>query len=178
MQVVSLKCVNCGAGLEVKPDIEDFACGYCGVSQHVERSGGIVSLRRVEETLDEVKLGTNRAASEFALTRLRSDLSAICAQRDKAIKSLREADARNSSLVGWGIIIGAAVAIWMYGWWSVPIIMAGLIFAFQVVKPVTKQVKRIEANAQAKMEPLMVQIERHQAIVDSYDFGTQDAKNS
>jgi predicted RNA-binding Zn-ribbon protein involved in translation (DUF1610 family) len=44
MKIHSLKCVNCGAALEVKQDIENFACGYCGVQQQVERSGGTIAL--------------------------------------------------------------------------------------------------------------------------------------
>jgi hypothetical protein len=172
MKIVSLKCVHCGAGLEVKPDISDFACGYCGVQQQVERSGGIVALRRLEETLDDVKQGTSRAASELALRRLQADVAAICAKRDREVRALREADARNSALIGWAIIIGAIVAVVAYGWWSIPIIIGGVVFGFQFVTTVTKQVKRIEANAQAQIEPLMAQIARHQSIVDSYDFGT------
>lgn len=173
MMIISLKCVQCGAGLEVKPEIDDFACGYCGVQQHVERGGGVVSLRRMEETLDDVKLGTNRAASEFALRRLHADLNAICAWRDSEVKALRKADDRNSTLIGWGIIIFAIYSIVQYGWWAVPIILGGLIMVSQLVQSVTKKVKRVEATAAAKIEPLQVQIARHQAVVDAYDFGTQ-----
>ncbi|KQZ43890.1 hypothetical protein [Duganella sp. Root1480D1] len=173
MMIISLKCVQCGAGLEVKPEIDDFACGYCGVQQHVERGGGVVSLRRMEETLDDVKIGTNRAASEFALRRLHADLNAICAWRDSEVKALRKADDRNSTLIGWGIIIFAIYSIVQYGWWAVPIILGGLIMVSQLVQSVTKKVKRVEATAAAKIEPLQVQIARHQAVVDAYDFGTQ-----
>lgn len=177
MKAVSLKCLNCGAGLEVKPDIEDFACGYCGVQQHVERSGGIVSLRRVEETLDEVKLSTNRAASELALTRLRSDLSAIRARRDNEVIAVRKLGSVINTLMGWGLFIVAVYGLTQFDLWAVPIIIAGLIFVIGAIGPRAKRIKRIEASAEARMEPLRVQIERHQAIIDSYDFGTP-AENS
>ncbi len=127
----------------------------------------------MEETLDDVKLGTNRAASEFALRRLHADLNAICAWRDSEVKALRKADDRNSTLIGWGIIIFAIYSIVQYGWWAVPIILGGLIMVSQLVQSVTKKVKRVEATAAAKIEPLQVQIARHQAVVDAYDFGTQ-----
>lgn len=172
MQVVSLKCVNCGAGLEVKQDIEDFACGYCGIQQHVERGGGIVSLRRVEETLDEVKLGTNRAASELALTRLRSDLSAVRAKRDKEVSAIRYAGSVINTLMGWGLFIVAVYGLTQFDFLSVPIIIAGLIFVIGAIRPRAKRIKQIEASAEARMELLREQIARHQAIVDSYDFGT------
>ncbi len=174
MKIFSLKCVNCGAALEVKQDIDEFACGYCGVQQHVERGGGIVSLRRLEDALDDVKLGTNRAASELALSRLHADVNAICARRDSEIKALRTADEKNNSLIGWGIIIGIGLAIYAYGWWSIPVIIGGLVFGSFFIKSVKKDIRMIEARAAARIEPLKEQIARHQSIVDSYDFGTHD----
>ena len=172
MKAVSLKCLNCGAGLEVKPDIEDFACGYCGVQQHVERGGGIVSLRRVEETLDEVKLSTSRAASELALARLRSDLSAIRAKRDREVITIRKVGSAINTLMGWAMFIVAVYGLTQFNWWAAPVVVAGLVFVIAAIGPRAKTIKRIEANAEARMELLRVQIARHQAIVDAYDFGT------
>src|SRR5262249_5235979 len=40
--VVSLKCVSCGAALDVRPDDEVFHCRYCGSAQAVHREGGVV----------------------------------------------------------------------------------------------------------------------------------------
>lgn len=47
MKVLSLKCVNCGAGIEVGPETDTFACSYCGTQQLVKRSGGIVVLQKL-----------------------------------------------------------------------------------------------------------------------------------
>lgn len=176
MKALSLKCANCGAGLEISQEIDTFACSYCGVQQIVERSGGIVSLRRLEETLDAVKQGTNRAASELALTRLQTDLSAICAQRDKEMFALRTADERNKSIIGWSIIISEIAAIALFGWWSILVIVAGLFLAWRFNTPVSEKTKTVEANAEAKIAALKAQIARHQAIIDSYDFGSQGKK--
>jgi ribosomal protein S27AE len=77
MKVVSLKCVNCGASLEIGPHVDNFACGYCGTKQRVDRGGGIVSLRKIETTLSEVRQATDRTASELALVRLQGDLSSL-----------------------------------------------------------------------------------------------------
>jgi ribosomal protein S27AE len=77
MKVVSLKCVNCGASLEIGPHVDNFACGYCGTQQRVDRGGGIVSLRKIETTLSEVRQATDRTASELALVRLQGDLSSL-----------------------------------------------------------------------------------------------------
>jgi len=170
MKAISLKCVNCGAGLEIGPDTTSFACGYCGTQQLVERGGGIVSLRRLEDTLDEVKLGTNRAASELALARLKAEAAAICAQRDNEIRAIRASDDRGSTLLGWGIIIGVIAAIAMFGWWSIPIVAFGLFFVVKFAKSASGDVKKIAATAEEKLAPLNTQIARHQKIIDAYDF--------
>lgn len=175
MKILSLKCVNCGAGLEVKQDISDFACGYCGVQQQVERSGGIVALRRVEETLDDVKLGTNRTASELALARLQSDIAAIYAERDRAVSALRAADHKNNVFIGWGSILLVAFSVGIFGpLWGLPVIAVGIFFGSRFIKSVSKEIKTAKVNAEAKVAPLKAQIARHQSIIDSYDFRTQD----
>jgi len=175
MKILSLKCVNCGAGLEVKQDISDFACGYCGIQQQVERSGGIVSLRRVEEALDDVKLGTNRTASELAIARLRADIAAIYTRRDNAVKVLRAADQKNKVFIGWGAGLLAVFSIGILGpLLSMPAIAVGVFFGSRFIKSTTKEVKAVQANAEAEAAPFKAQIARHQSIIDSYDFGTED----
>ena len=59
--------------------METFACGYCGTSQHVVRSGGTVSLQ-LGEAIAKVQRGTDRTASELAVRRLKEDLAEIESQ--------------------------------------------------------------------------------------------------
>jgi DNA-directed RNA polymerase subunit RPC12/RpoP len=33
--IISLKCPNCGAGISVTPELDVFACGYCGAHMGV-----------------------------------------------------------------------------------------------------------------------------------------------
>jgi len=175
MKILSLKCVNCGAGLEVKQDISDFACGYCGIQQQVERSGGIVSLRRVEQALDDVKLGTNRTASELAINRLQADIAGVYAQRDHVVKVLRAADHKNNVFIGWGSILLVAFSFGIFGpLWGLPVIVVGVFFGQRFIKSVSKEIRAAQVNAEAKVAPLKAQIARHQSIIDSYDFGAQD----
>lgn len=70
---ISLKCSNCGANLEITPDMETFACGYCGASQMVTRSGGTVSLRLLTESISRVQAGTDKTAAELAIRRLKEE---------------------------------------------------------------------------------------------------------
>lgn len=171
MKIHSLKCVNCGAGLDVSQDINTFACSYCGVQQEVERSGGIVSLRRLEESLDAVRSGTSRTASELAISRLQADVLSIRTQRDNEIRALHDADNKSNSVIGWTVIIGVIAAIMLFGWWSMLVIAIGLVIGWRYIPSNAGKAKIIAAHAEANIEPLQVQIARHQSIIDSYDFG-------
>jgi DNA-directed RNA polymerase subunit RPC12/RpoP len=83
--VLKLACVNCGAPLEIGPDLDSFACGYCGSRQQVERKGGTVALRKVENAINAVQRGTDRTAAELAMPRLRAELAERQAARGSAL---------------------------------------------------------------------------------------------
>jgi predicted RNA-binding Zn-ribbon protein involved in translation (DUF1610 family) len=71
---VSLTCPNCGGKLEITPDLERFACAYCGAEHIVRRGGGIVSLQPVTEAIGKVQAGVDRTASELAIKRLKEEI--------------------------------------------------------------------------------------------------------
>lgn len=71
--ILHLKCINCGAGLEISPDMNQFACGYCGVGQLVERKGGTVALKHVTDAISKVQVGTDKTAAELAIRRLQDE---------------------------------------------------------------------------------------------------------
>lgn len=50
-----------------------FACGYCGASQMVARSGGTISLRLLTEGIAKVQAGTDKTAAELAIRRLKEE---------------------------------------------------------------------------------------------------------
>lgn len=79
--VVSLKCVSCGAALDITIDMDVFACAYCGTQQVVKRSGGAVSLRLVREAISRVQRGTDRTAAELAIRRINEELLGIAKER-------------------------------------------------------------------------------------------------
>jgi len=179
MKILSLKCVNCGAGLEIKQDVSDFACGYCGIQQQVERSGGIVALKRVEEALDDVKLGTNRTASELAIARLQADIAGVYAERDKVIKVLRAADHKNNVFIGWGLLFLLAFSMGIFGpLWGMPVLALGVVFGSRFVKSKSQEIRAAQVKAEKLIEPFRAQIARHQSIIDSYDFAPGIRRNA
>jgi len=89
--VVVLSCTNCGAKLEIYPDVERFACGYCGTELIVLRRGGTVALKAVTDAIREVQIGTDRTAAELAIVRLSAELAELEKQRT-AMASGRSGD--------------------------------------------------------------------------------------
>jgi predicted RNA-binding Zn-ribbon protein involved in translation (DUF1610 family) len=78
--IITLTCPSCGGKLEITNEIDRFACGYCGVEHIVNRGGGIVSLKPVLESLQDVKIGVDRTAAELAIPRLESEISELTAR--------------------------------------------------------------------------------------------------
>lgn len=73
VRIVSLKCPQCGGALQVSPEMQHFACGYCGGSVVVSRSGGTISLG-LEQVLANVQKGTDKTAAELAIPRLEREI--------------------------------------------------------------------------------------------------------
>jgi DNA-directed RNA polymerase subunit RPC12/RpoP len=107
LEVISLKCANCGANLEVKLETTSFACGYCGISQIVERHGGTVSLKLLTNAISKVQVGTDKTAAELAIRRLKEEMEQVNAQY-RVIDSRFKNDVNSNIkgfLFGGGIIV-------------------------------------------------------------------------
>ena len=76
LKIIPMKCASCGSALEITPEMTTFACGFCGVSQLVERSGGTISLR-LSDAIKQVQVGTDKTAAELALKRLGRELENV-----------------------------------------------------------------------------------------------------
>lgn len=76
--MVKLSCKSCGAKLELTDDIDRFTCAHCGSEWLVNRSGGIISLKALEENLEKVERHTEATskhteiiADEIRIKRIR-----------------------------------------------------------------------------------------------------------
>ncbi|MDP4074451.1 hypothetical protein [Acidovorax sp. A1169] len=88
--LLTLSCANCSAPLEVAADLERFTCSYCGTAQIVERSGGVVSTRKLEAAISAVQRGTDRTAAELAMPRLNRELDELMEQRAQVVHRLQQ----------------------------------------------------------------------------------------
>jgi ribosomal protein S27E len=76
-EFIKLKCQNCGGNLDVYGDMERFACAYCGTEMIVQRRGGTVALKLVQEAIKKVQVGTDKTMAELALVRLNDELKPL-----------------------------------------------------------------------------------------------------
>lgn len=75
LPLLNLACANCSAPLQIGDDLERFTCSYCGTAQIVERSGGVISTKKITSAIHAVQRGTDRTAAELAIPRLTKELA-------------------------------------------------------------------------------------------------------
>jgi hypothetical protein len=63
--MVKLSCKSCGAKLELTDNIDRFSRAHCGAEWIVNRSGGIVSLKAVEEGIGKIAESTKEIVQEI-----------------------------------------------------------------------------------------------------------------
>lgn len=112
----SLTCPSCGGKLQVSKDLDRFACGYCGNELIVRRSGGVVSIAPVIDSLKEVKVGVDKTASELAIVRLKNEIQNLAQQRDEILEKYPSKTKMNilvpfTFLVGLAAIVSSAIEI-------------------------------------------------------------------
>lgn len=114
IRTIMLKCPSCGAALEVTPDLERFACGYCGIEQIVQRKGGTVALRLITEAIARVQTGTDRTAAELAIKRT-SDEIELLNRKLSNLNFSRVVPALSVPLIPFGLIFGHMSKV-AFGW--------------------------------------------------------------
>ncbi|WP_332852467.1 hypothetical protein [Duganella sp. S19_KUP01_CR8] len=180
MKVLSLKCENCGATLDVDHSMSSVVCDYCRGEQLVERGEEDISLPEQEEMLADASanLIMKRMASERAIERFESDILEICEERDSNIQALQGTESKQGCLGLSFLLVGIAVTLILLDaysiplWFAIPVGFILLVLMGVFLGPRKETEKTIAAKAAAKMAPLEEQIARHQAIIDSCDYGT------
>jgi predicted RNA-binding Zn-ribbon protein involved in translation (DUF1610 family) len=74
---ITLSCPSCGHKLQITEDIDRFACAACGNEHIVNRSGGVVTLKPIIDSIQKVQVGVDKTASELAIVRLKNEIGEI-----------------------------------------------------------------------------------------------------
>ena len=112
MKTVILKCPSCGSGLEITPDLDQFACSYCGTEQIVQRNGGVIVLKLLTEAIGNVQRGTDATAAELAIQRLEGDLAKT--EQERILLELRIAKARREAFTFGSIVFVGLLLVSLY----------------------------------------------------------------
>ena len=109
--MIKLTCHSCGGKLEITDDIERFTCGHCGNEWIVNRAGGIVSLKAIEENLSKVQEHTKETAGhskiladQVKLKAIKERITTLSAEANKINKNPhKKNDKKNDFLskTGW-----------------------------------------------------------------------------
>ncbi len=105
---VNLKCLNCGANLKITENIFEFACQYCGASQIVQRTGGIVALKFLSDKIDRVQNLVDKTAAELKIQRLNNQIDDL---EEKHTKLLEATNNIKSAIYWVAVILLFAIAI-------------------------------------------------------------------
>ena len=97
--------------MEITTEMTSFACGYCGASQIVERQGGTISLRLIEDAIGKVQVGTDKTAAELAIKRLGAELIAVEETYNQTLDAKRKQLDTNGQVFAVVWIIGVIVGL-------------------------------------------------------------------
>ena len=182
LRVLTLRCPSCAAQLEVAPDMEHFACGYCGTQQIVERRGGTVALKLIGDAIARVQAGTDKTASELAIVRLEKELAQANGRLNATMASaaleahsiqvnklapgiLGSVFAGFILIVGIGSVIGSGVGLAIGG----AVAIVGCLMTQQYVNKlkadIDKRTGSAVKTAQEQVSRIREQLDHHRTIV-------------
>jgi DNA-directed RNA polymerase subunit RPC12/RpoP len=158
MRILKLACPSCGADLEISPEMEAFACGYCGSQQMVQRRGGTVALKLVTDAISKVQVGTDRTAAELAIQRLQKEIDALTIRRQQAIDAVTTVSKASDTSAGMFLLIcGAADLLFAIVTGSEWDILAGLVLFTGLGAIIVYVAFRILGTGEAKVRGMKKQ---------------------
>ncbi|PKL40160.1 MAG: hypothetical protein CVV41_20305 [Candidatus Riflebacteria bacterium HGW-Riflebacteria-1] len=170
ISLITLKCSNCSASLQISDKLDRFICNYCGTEHALLHNAGGFFFRRLEEKLDNLEKATEKGNAELAIKRLRSDLATrthqfevVVSEKEDLMQMLdsRRADAITSIVVT-TVIQAAILAI------NFPLhiyAVAQLVVVINVFYQMS-QIGRIQKERQKIAETFRPELERIRGDID------------
>jgi hypothetical protein len=154
-EFITLSCPSCGNKLQITKDIDKFARAACGNEHIVNRSGGIITLKPVLESINQVREGVDKTASELAIVRLTSEIGSLESRVNKLVeekKSLIKPKADDLiALSIIGLIVGVFVFLAAINGSNSALIFISIIFIIgMIVLYIYRHNKVIRENTRRK----------------------------
>lgn len=164
-----MRCSGCGATLDIKPDMEVFACAYCGMNQRVERGGGTITLTAIDKKIDFIHRGVDRTAAELALPRLEREIQQVEVDRQSRLQAAQK-DPANAN--GWAVaMFFVFLALTFFVWWKASVGWAVIPFFLCMAaggslhRP--EAAKRINEDCDKRAQRLRDQLAANRRLLDS-----------
>lgn len=87
--MISLTCPTCSHKLQITDDIERFVCKYCENEHIVKRSGGIISLVPITESIRAVGAKLDRVNIQLEIQRLTQEREILTRQALAQLELIR-----------------------------------------------------------------------------------------
>lgn len=154
--------------LQIKPEMDVFACAYCGTNMRVAREGGAVMLKALVRSVASVRQGVDRTAAELAIPRLRREIREAEKSRDARVAEAKTAAEQLSTpavLIAYAFFAIAIATWWFFstGWALIPLFI-GLSFGSVKASPDNSAAVAKECNF--KIAELQRQLAIHRSTVD------------
>lgn len=161
---IKLSCGNCGAGLDVYDDMEQFACGYCGTEMAVQRRGGTVVLNSATPATPKAPSGPDQTTADSVLMRLKEEAADVSTRYDAMLKNKSEQSKRAYILAVSLLVIGFLA---IRSGYSLGIGLCLLLAGIFTISCIRRNDKKVQANARelhAKLDVLNGRIEDHRLV--------------
>ncbi|KAF1080513.1 MAG: hypothetical protein GQF41_2923 [Candidatus Rifleibacterium amylolyticum] len=168
--LITLKCSNCSASLQISDKLDRYICNYCGTEHALLHNSGGFYFRRLEEKLDNLEKITEKGNAELAIKRLRSDLTTRTHQYEVMIKEkddlMRLLESRRSDAVSTIIVAAVAQAAILTVNFPLQIYSAAqLAVVFTMIYQLS-QISKIQTERQKTAEKFRPELERIRDDID------------
>lgn len=184
IKLITLKCSNCSALLQLSDKLGRFICNYCGAEQLLVNGADGFFFKRLEDKLESLEKTTEKGNVELALKRLREDLRLKMVQLEELKIEKAEAllllDSRKETVIGTlvsvavcqAIVLKLDMAFYVYICLQTAILIAAL-YQVHILGAVQKGREEIKKKYQPDFEiisseiaALEVKIRKKKKIVD------------
>lgn len=170
VRLITLKCSNCAAPLQISDKLDRFICNYCGTEHALLHNSEGFYFKRLEERLDKLERITEKGNAELAIKRLRSDLTTRTHQYEVMVSEkedqMRLLDSRRADAVT-SIILTAAIqgAILMVNFPVQIYILAQIAVIINIFYQLS-QIGKIQSERQKTAEQFRPELERIRDDID------------
>lgn len=181
---ITLSCPNCGGKLQITPDIERFACEFCGYEHLVRRSGGMVSLEPVVQMMGQItnsfshvgtrmnklSFNTEKQAAELTIKRLKEEIAELqtsLGAYNEGSQNVLIAGGIFLSISGAAIMIGIMDIIPM----SISLIVAGICVPIGIIIMASSKNagKREKEALQQQIRQKEIELQRNYEFVRQFE---------